>query len=290
MQNIVQIQERALREWLLGKIAREECCRDSLDGVCPFPDRITILPMRLQSKVAIITGGGSGIGKAIASAFVHEGGHVVIAGRDSKKLALAASEIGTDCLAVAADVSNASDAQKLVSAALEKFNRIDILVNNAAVLLPGTAESLSEEDFDQTFNINVRGLWMLSRAVLPHMRAAGGGSIINIGSVLSLLGARNRVAYSASKGAVMAMTKAMALDHAAENIRVNCICPGIVETELVAKFNLDETARRQRVAMHPMGRFGRPEDIASAAIYLASDESGWTTGSTLTVDGGYSAQ
>jgi meso-butanediol dehydrogenase/(S,S)-butanediol dehydrogenase/diacetyl reductase len=158
------------------------------------------------------------------------------------------------------------------------------------VLLPGTAESLSEEDFDQTFNVNVRGLWLLARSVLPHMRAAGGGSIINIGSVLSLLGARNRVAYSASKGAVLAMTRAMALDHAAENIRVNCICPGIVETELVTKFNLDENARRQRVAMHPLGRFGQPADVASAAVFLASDESGWTTGSALTVDGGYSAQ
>lgn len=246
--------------------------------------------MRLNKKIAIITGGGSGIGKAIAMAFVREGAQVVIAGRDSKKLALAAEEIGANCLAITADVSHANDVQKLVSAAVEKFKRVDILVNNAAVLLPGTAESLSEQDFDQTFNINVRGLWLLSRAVLPHMRAVGGGSIINIGSVLSLLGARNRVAYSASKGAVMAMTKAMALDHAAENIRANCICPGIVETELVAKFNTDENIRRQRLALHPAGRFGRPEDIASAAIYLASDESNWTTGSTLTVDGGYSAQ
>ncbi|HEY2393531.1 MAG TPA: SDR family oxidoreductase [Candidatus Angelobacter sp.] len=246
--------------------------------------------MRLNKKVAIITGGGSGIGKAIAMAFVHEGTQVVIAGRDSKKLALAAEEIGAGCLAVAADVSKAADVQMLVSTAVEKFKEIHILVNNAAVLLAGTAESLSEQDFDQTFNINVRGLWLLSRAVLPHMRAVGGGSVINIGSVLSLLGARNRVAYSASKGAVMAMTKAMALDHAAENIRVNCICPGIVETELVAKFNADENVRRQRLALHPAGRFGRPEDIASAAVHLASDESGWTTGSTLTVDGGYSAQ
>lgn len=246
--------------------------------------------MRLSGKTAIVTGGGSGIGKAIAQAFVREGAQVVIAGRDSKKLARAAEEIGAGCLAVAADVSHAHEVQKLVSAALEKFKRINVLVNNAAVLLPGTAESLSEKDFDQTFNVNVRGLWLLSRMALPHMRAGGGGSIINIGSVLSLLGARNRVAYSASKGAVVAMTRAMALDHAAENIRVNCICPGIVETELVAKFNMDENARRQRVAMHPMGRFGQPEDVASAAVFLASDESGWTTGSAITVDGGYSAQ
>jgi len=144
--------------------------------------------------------------------------------------------------------------QKLVSAAIEKFKRINILVNNAAVLLPGTAESLSEEDFDQTFNINVRGLWLMSRAVLPQMRASGSGSIVNIASVLGLVGARNRVAYAASKGAVIAMTKAMALDHAAENIRVNCIAPGIVATEMVEKFNTDENARKQRVALHPMGQ------------------------------------
>jgi len=246
--------------------------------------------MRLAGKTAIITGGGSGIGKAIAKAFVREGAQVVIAGRDGEKLERAAVEIGGDCLAVSADVSSAKGTEKLVSAAIEKFKRINILVNNAAVLLPGTAESLSEEDFDQTFNINVRGLWLMSRAVLPHMRDAAGGSIVNIGSVLSLVGARNRVAYSASKGAVAAMTKAMALDHAAENIRVNCICPGIVETEMVAKFSSDENARRQRVALHPMGCFGQPEDIASAAVFLASDESGWTTGSVLTIDGGYSAQ
>jgi len=246
--------------------------------------------MRLEKKVAIVTGGGSGIGKAIAAAFVREGAQVVIAGRDNKKLKLAAEEIGAGCRPVTADVSNASEVQKLVSATLEKFKHIHILVNNAAVLLPGTAESLSEEDFDQTFNINVRGLWLLARAVLPPMRAAGSGSIINIGSVLSLLGARNRVAYSASKGAVTAMTRAMAMDHAAENIRVNCICPGIVETDLVAKFNMDENARRLRVAMHPMGRFGQPADVASAAVFLASDESAWATGSMITVDGGYSAQ
>jgi NAD(P)-dependent dehydrogenase (short-subunit alcohol dehydrogenase family) len=246
--------------------------------------------VRLSGKAAIITGGGSGIGKAIAQAFVREGAKVVIAGRDGKKLERAVAEIGAECLAVSADVSKTNDVQKLVSSAIDRFRHINILVNNAAVLLPGTAESLSEEDFDQTFAVNVRGLWLLSRAVLPHMRASGGGSIVNIASVLSMVGARNRVAYAASKGAVMAMTKAMALDHAAENIRVNCICPGIVATEMVARFNLDENARRQRVAMHPMGRFGQPEDVASTAVFLASDESGWTTGSVITVDGGYSAQ
>jgi len=243
----------------------------------------------MSGKVAIITGGGSGIGKAIAQAFVREGAKVVIAGRDSKRLDRAATEIGADCLAVSADVSNVANVENLVSATINRFKKINILVNNAAVLLPGTAESISEESFDQTFAINVKGLWLLSRAVLPYMRAAGGGSIVNIASVLSMVGARNRVAYSASKGAVMAMTKAMALDHAAENIRVNCIAPGIVETEMVARFSTDENARKQRVAMHPMGRFGQPQEVASAAVFLASDESGWTTGSVVTIDGGYSA-
>lgn len=246
--------------------------------------------MRLSGKAAIVTGGGSGIGKAIALAFAREGAGVTIAGRHQDKLDHAAREIGHECQAISADVSKPADVEMLVAAVARKFQRINILVNNAAVLLPGTAESISEEDFDQTFSINVRGLWLLSRAVLPHMRAAGGGSIINIASVLSLVGARNRVAYAASKGAVMAMTKAMALDHAAENIRVNCIAPGIVATEMVEKFSTDEAARRLRVAMHPMGRFGQPEDVASAAVFLGSDESGWTTGSVLTIDGGYSSQ
>src|SRR5262249_396150 len=158
-------------------------------------------------------GGGSGIGKGIAQVFVREGANVVIAGRHGEKLELAAAEIGANCLPVAVDISHATGVQKLVAAAIDRFKSITTLVNNAGVLLPGTAESLSEEDFDQTFAVNVRGLWLLSRAVLPHVRTAGGGSIINIASVLSLLGARNRVAYAASKGAVMAMTRAMALDH-----------------------------------------------------------------------------
>ncbi len=246
--------------------------------------------MRLSGKTAIVTGGGSGIGKAIAVAFAREGASAVIAGRHQARLDHAVQEIGPKCLAVAADVSKAADVERVVKAAAEKFKRIDILVNNAGVLLPGTAESLSEEEFDQTFNINVRGPWLLSRAVLPHMRSAGGGSIINIGSVLSTLGARNRVAYSASKGALLAMTRAMALDHAVEKIRVNCICPGIVETEMVARFSMDESARQQRLAWHPLGRFGQPKDIAGLAVFLASDESAWTTGAAFTVDGGYSAQ
>ena len=245
--------------------------------------------MRLAGKAAIVTGGGSGIGKAIAAAFVREGARVAICGRHQDKLDHAAKEIGGECLPVKADLSQPHEIEQLVKTTISKFKQLHILVNNAAALVPGTAESLKEEQWDETFAVNVRGLWLVSRAALPHMRSSGGGSIVNMGSVLSLLGARNRVAYSASKGAVAALTRAMALDHAAEKIRVNCICPGIVETEMVAEFNKDETARRQRLAMHPMGQFGQPEDIAGMAVFLASDEAAWITGSVYTVDGGYSA-
>ena len=245
--------------------------------------------MRMAGKVAIVTGGGSGIGKAIAAALVREGVKVVICGRDAHKLQRAAQELGPSCLAVTADVSDSAAIARLVEQATTKFTRLNVLVNNAGVLLPGRAESLTEEEWERTFNINVRAVWQLSRAALPHLRAAGGGSIINIGSVLGFVGARNRVAYGASKGAVLALTKAMALDHAAENIRVNCICPGIVETEMVAAFNLDQAARTQRLAMHPAGRFGRAEDVAGLAVFLASDEAAWITGGTFPVDGGYSA-
>jgi NAD(P)-dependent dehydrogenase (short-subunit alcohol dehydrogenase family) len=245
--------------------------------------------MRLADKVAIITGGGSGIGRGIAMALAREGAGVAICGRDRKKLDTVAAEIGSACLPVAADISTAKQVELLVRMTVEHFGRVTTVVNNAGVLLAGTAESIREDQWEQTFNVNVRGPWLLARAALPHLRTAGGGSIINVGSVLSMVGARNRVAYAASKGAVLAMTRAMAVDHAADKIRVNCICPGIVETEMVAAFNMDEAARKQRLAMHPLGRFGQPEDVAGLAAFLASDESSWITGAAYTVDGGYSA-
>ena len=183
--------------------------------------------------------------------------------------------------------------QRILEVTLKQFGKLNVLVNNAGVLIPGSAESHTERDWSQTFDTNVKGVWLLSRAALAPMRQAGGGSIINLSSVVGLIGARTRVAYSASKGAVTLMTKAMALDHGAEGIRVNCICPGIVETELVAdlirKAPDPAAVRSARIALHAIPRFGTPEDVAECAVYLASDESRWVTGAAFPVDGGYLA-
>ena len=249
--------------------------------------------MRLADKVAIVTGAGTGIGRAIAIAFAREGARVALVGRRHQPLEAVGAEIGDATISIPADVSRNKNVQRILDVTLKKFGTLNVLVNNAGVLLPGSAESLTERDWNQTFDTNVKGVWLLSRAALAPMRQAGGGSIINLSSVVGLIGARNRVAYSASKGAVTLMTKAMALDHGAEGIRVNCICPGIVETELVADFIRKapnpRAARKARIALHAIPRFGTPEEVAECAVYLASDESRWVTGAAFPVDGGYLA-
>lgn len=248
---------------------------------------------RLQGKTAIVTGAGSGIGHACALALAQEGANVALVGRRRDRLEQLAHEIGNSALALQADVSSKDQIDRVVADTARHFGGINVLLNNAGVLHIGSAEQITEEQWDETFNLNVRGLWLLSRAVLPHMRKTGGGSIINIASVLGINGARNRAAYAASKGAVVLLTKCMAVDHGQENIRVNAICPGFVETELTAKVishapNPDQV-RRERTAVHPIGRLGKPEDIAGMAVYLASDESSWVTGAVFPVDGGYLA-
>jgi NAD(P)-dependent dehydrogenase (short-subunit alcohol dehydrogenase family) len=248
---------------------------------------------RLKDKIVIVTGAGSGIGRAIALAMIREGARVVLAGRRKDRVEAVAREAEGSAIAVAADVSRRDEIDHVLEETVKAFGGMNVLVNNAGILHPGTAEQITEAQWDETFNINVRGLWLLSRAVLPHLRKAGGGSIINVASVLGINGARNRAAYAASKGAVVLLTKCMAIDHGHENIRVNAICPSFVETELTAaylKTTVDpDSIRRERIGVHPIGRLGQPEDMAGLAVYLASDESSWVTGTAFPVDGGYLA-
>lgn len=248
---------------------------------------------RLSHKTAIITGAGTGIGRACAIALAQAGANVTLVGRRRAPLEDTAATIGKNALVLEADVTKTADIDRVIRETIARFGSLNVLLNNAGILHVGTAEQITEAQWDETFNVNVRGLWLFSRAVLPAMRAAGGGSIINIASTLGINGARNRAAYAPSKGAVVLLTKSMALDHGPENIRVNAICPSFIETELTAKVinNAPDPAavRRDRVASHPIGRLGKPEDIGGLAVYLASDESSWVTGSAFPVDGGYLA-
>jgi NAD(P)-dependent dehydrogenase (short-subunit alcohol dehydrogenase family) len=248
---------------------------------------------RLTGKVALITGAGTGIGRAIALAYAREGAKLALVGRRKDPLDRVAKDAGGETLVVCADVSRQSEIDRVLEEVQSRFGGLNVLVNNAGILHIGTAEQITVDQWDQTFNVNVRGLWLLSRAVLPFLRKAGGGSIVNMASVLGINGARNRASYAPSKGAVILLTKCMAIDHGAEKIRVNAICPSFVETDLTAdvlrKAPDPEAVRRERIAVHPIGRLGQPEDIAALAVYLASDESSWVTGSALPVDGGYLA-
>jgi NAD(P)-dependent dehydrogenase (short-subunit alcohol dehydrogenase family) len=248
---------------------------------------------RLEGKAVIITGAATGIGRACALALAREGAKLALIGRRQHLLEDLAREIGPAAIVIAADVSRAKDIDRLVEESATRLGGVHVLINNAGVLHVGTSEQITEAQWDETFAVNVKGLWLLSRAVLPHMRRAGGGSIINMASVLGINGARNRASYSPSKGAVILLTKCMAIDHGPENIRVNAICPSFIETDLTAAVLSQapdpELVRRERTAVHPLGRLGEPEDIAGLAVYLASDESSWVTGTAFPVDGGYLA-
>jgi NAD(P)-dependent dehydrogenase (short-subunit alcohol dehydrogenase family) len=251
---------------------------------------------RLAGQTALITGGGTGIGGAIALAFSREGASVTVAGRRPEKLREVVSEIekqGGQALAVSCDVTQAKDAERSVQETVARFGRLDVLVNNAGAVHISTVESIPEQEWDRIMLVNLKGPFLMSRAALPELRKAGGGSIINIGSIVGLVGMKGRAAYTASKGGVTQLTKAMAMDHAHEKIRVNCICPALVETELIRDvFGSGperEAVRRSRIAQIPLGRIGRPEDVANMAVFLASKESSWMTGVAIPLDGGLTA-
>lgn len=256
---------------------------------------------RLASKVALITGGTSGIGEATARRFAAEGASVVITGRRSSAGRAVVADIranGGIASFVRADHTRARDCGRAVEATLERHGRIDILFNNAGVVTSGTAESVSESEWAVTLALNVTAVWRMSRLVLPHLRAAGGGVIVNNASDWAVVGAANALPYAVSKGAVAQMTRSMALDHAHENIRVNAVCPGDTWVERWSEEGYfpgsgpvsRAEAMRSARAQIPMRRFAEVDEIARAVLYLASSESSYVTGHLLLVDGGNTAR
>ena len=251
---------------------------------------------RLSGKVAFITGGGTGIGRACALAFAAEGAQIALAGRRKEPLAAVTREIESsdgNALAVTCDVADCKAVEAAIARVVLHFGHLNVIVNNAGAVMVGTAEETSEEDWSRVLATNLTGTFLVSRAAIAALRKSGGGSIVNIGSYLGIVARRQRAAYCAAKAGVAGLTRAMALDHAQDNIRVNCVCPAIVETEMallsLSKARDPEAARRQRIAELPLGRFGKPEDIALMALYLASDESSWVTGTVIPIDGGQTA-
>lgn len=221
---------------------------------------------RLDAKRCLVTGAASGIGRAIAEEFAAQGARVEGLDRDQ------------------VDVSDEASVESAVAESAERLGGVDVLVNCAGILVHGAVTETELAHWESVFAVNARGTFLMSRAAIPRMD--GGGSVVNIASNYGIVGGRNAAAYSASKGAVVALTRSMALDHAPDRIRVNCVCPGTVDTPLIGEPKVTES----RLERHPIGRIGEPRDVALACVYLASDESGWVTGAVFPIDGGYTAQ
>jgi NAD(P)-dependent dehydrogenase (short-subunit alcohol dehydrogenase family) len=242
-----------------------------------------------KNKVAIVTGGGSGIGLAIAGKFVANNILTIIIGRDEKKLIKAKETLGEFCFPIIADLSDLASIPKLVEKILNQFGKIDILVNNAGINLKKEFTEVNDEEFQKILLTNVTAVFALSREVVKHMLEKGNGSIINISSMASQYGIPKVIAYTASKSAVEGMTRAMAVELSPKGIRVNCIAPGFIATDMSAKALNSDAERKQKVMSRtPMGFMGDPADIANAALYLANGEANYVTGIVLPVDGGNS--
>jgi len=250
--------------------------------------------MRLQDKVTIITGGNSGIGRATAEVFAQEGAKVLIAARDAERGAQTVAQIrdrGGTSIFVQTDVSQPEDVRRMVDAAVREWGRIDVLFSNAGISIPADVVNCDLEDWNKTLAINLTGAFLSSKYTVPVMIRGGGGSIIFDSSQQAFVGSKNAAAYTATKGALNALARAMAIDYAEHQIRVNCICPGAVETEGLLSWFKEESGpdKDMWLAKHPLGRFGRPVEVAKAVLYLASDDSAWMTGTALVLDGGFIA-
>ena len=256
--------------------------------------------MRLKDKVTLVTGAGSGIGRAVALLFAQEGSSVVASDVSPSNAQETANEVkasGGRAIAVSGDVSVGEDAESIVGATVGEFGRLDILVNSAGIsarnALPEGASP--EAIWDKVMGVNLKGTYLMSWYAVPEMEKAGGGSIINLASVMGLVGYPVGIGggfnpYPPSKGGVVQFTRTLALDSARKNIRVNCLCPGFVTTNFTSALTEDPETNAFLEELHPMGRLGRPEEIANVALYLASDDASYVTGAALTVDGGYTAQ
>ncbi|WP_429842594.1 SDR family NAD(P)-dependent oxidoreductase [Brevibacillus sp. FIR094] len=247
--------------------------------------------MRLENKVAIVTGGASGIGETTVRLFAKEGANIVIADFSPRgnELAEELNQAGFDALFVKTDVTKEDEVKNMVSATVEKYGKVDILFANAGIAKDAPGHLLSMDDWQRTIDINLTGVFLCDKYVIEQMLAQGtGGAIVNCGSIHSHAGKAGVTAYSSAKGGVKLLTQTLGLTYAKQGIRVNAVCPGYIDTPLIA--GRDEALNEHLIGLHPMGRLGKPEEVAKAVLFLASDDASFVTGTSLLVDGGYTAQ
>ena len=249
--------------------------------------------MRLEGKVALISGGARGMGAVEAKLFAKEGAKVIIGDMledEGRKVEAEINESGGDCVFVLLDVSDEDAWRRAVNEAVSRYGKLDILVNNAGIYRAHIVEETTVEEWDQVMDINAKGVFLGTKHAIPAMRQAGGGSIVNISSVAGLVGSKQTTAYTASKGAVRLLTKSTAIQYASEGIRANSVHPGTIVTPMTEGFLADDAMLEDRINRTPLKRLGRPEDVAYGALYLASDEASFVTGSELVIDGGRTAE